>query len=184
MEGPSIHFLFDSFDGVKRIPREDFLELQRLLDQRLPRVSQQIFMDFVLKNIDFGEEDKEIPGKHHWKDITKIFLYSLLYPSSHRDQIRWKVKKTTWARIFEFLLEKSKDFDQEWVTPLDYPKRKEISSHHLSGKWKKVTLFWDGTHCPTILYTSKKEGFKDHYSFKLKRSALNTQVYVLLFYFD
>jgi len=42
------------------------------------------------------------------------------------------------------------------------------------------TWIVNGTHTPVVLYRSRGEHYKDYYSWKLKRPALNTQVNLFL----
>ena len=164
----------------KRIYKNGFIEMQNEIDRRMHRTTQQLFYKYFKENRLKGPNAlKPIPGNYYWKDVIKIYLHWLLYHPNLRFYIKWGLPKTSCSDILDYVEIKMNGFSSKWLHFKTYEERIAYAQEYFQYPWNKVTIMLDGTHTPCFVYPTRNESKSDYYSFKLKNSALNTQVAIL-----
>lgn len=149
-------------------------ELQTALDDRIHRHAQlqfsQWFKDHIRNGFTMG---------YKWRDMCKIFLHFLVYYEDYRFYERFSVPRMAMKRIVSLSWYIMQEFGQSQMSLLSWNERQQLAARHMSVGFKHCTLILDGTHTPCWVFAARQEIRSNHYSFKTKKSALNTQVAIL-----
>lgn len=188
-----------SFGGAKigkcqRIPLDRFDEFQEDLLRKIPKVVQlEFYHSFWLSMEDsiLKDDGKDLcPASIYWVDGAKIFLYWIaLYPP-YSDFKKFDCCQSTVENIRNWGLYHSRFFLEKYLKGRTYEERKEATDKlKLERHFQYITSIIDGRHsriryCQSTAHDhyvalGLTEGPLDHdayFSFKSKKSALNTQM--------
>jgi hypothetical protein len=178
---------------IQRLPQESLVSLQGDLDARLSRFAQQSFFlvvwgvlsPLMLKK-PLDDLRWLVPSHFFWCDCCKLFLHWLCYYWDYDRYKTFGVGHTTMGRIVIWVRSLSKAFVTKFLRTRPFEARRKASLEFFPKQFDGITLIVDGKH--TLLEFCQKTarlrylaehgvlGPTDYFSFKLKKSALNTQV--------
>jgi hypothetical protein len=181
----------------QRILKEKFLDLQTSLDQRLSRSTQlefalAVFASWTVSLVarDLDNPVWLIPSHFFWADCVRLYLHWLLYYWDLKRYSIFGVAETPMRKILNWVKAHRPLFIEKLLKPRPCSVRRAASLKNFPPDYDGITIIVDGRHSlirfvksfAAVAYSKIDDASGlvelDYYSFKLKKSCLNTQMAV------